>query len=163
MRLFPNEHPRLYAPDCLSCDEIRFYLKQLIENPDFGWSHAYRALEAAFGMEEPAKHRLRQKLRRSWIYPGEQIRFSRVTREILAGTLVPKLLPDGKKGRVVWMPARAARPVPIAAAQRGCWKVDFQSGRLSFSRPPVSFTPEAPAFSTWLRDPKQWIPRRDRK
>lgn len=163
MRLFPNEHPRLYAPDCLSCDEIRFYLKQLIENPDFGWSHAYLALERAFGMPQPLKHRLRTKLKRSWIYPGEQIRFSRAIREILAGELVPKSIVHPGAKRVVWMPARAENPVPIRAAQKGCWKVDVQSGRLSFSRPPVGFTQEAPAFSTWLRDPKEWIPPRDRQ
>jgi hypothetical protein len=163
MRLFKNDHPRLYGPDCLSCDEIRFYLEQLIRNPDFGWSHAYQALEVAFGMSNPGKQWLKTKIKRSWIYPGEQIRFTKVIREILAGELVPKLLPDGRKGRMVWMPARAADPKPIKAAQKGCWKVNLESGRVSFSRPPVTFAPGVPAFSTWLRDPKEWIPPREKK
>ncbi len=163
MRLFKNDHPRLYAPDCLSCDEIRFYLRELIQNPQFGWSHAYHALEVAFGMSNPGKQWLKTKIKRSWIYPGEQIRFSKVIREILAGELVPKRLPDGPKGRMVWMPARADHPIPIKAARGGCWKVDLQHGTLAFSRPPVTFTQGAPDFSSWLRNPKQWIPPRDRK
>lgn len=164
MKLFKNDHPRLNAPPgVLSCEEIRFYLKELIENPAFGWSHAYAALEIAFGMSNPSKQWLKTKIKRAWIYPAEQIRFSSVIKKILAGEWVPKRLPDGPKGRMVWMPVRADPPVPISAARQGCWKVDLESGRLSFSRPPVSFTPETPAFSAWLRNPKEWTPPRERK
>ena len=164
MKLFKNDHPRTKAPPgVLSQEEIRFYLKELIENPAFGWSHAYHALEVAFGMSQPRKHWLRTKLKRAWIYPGEQIRFSRAIQQILAGELVPKRVINPDKRRVVWMPARADVPVPLKVARGGCWKVDLTSGRLGFLRTEVTFTPEVPSFSTWMKTPKGWIPPGDRR
>src|SRR5215472_1503033 len=101
MKRRPHPPPRS-AADVLSADELRYWIDQFRRNPDLGWSHCRLALARFLGIDPPG---LRSKIRhgrtQAWIYPGEQIRFTRQIRRLLAGEVIPRQM-RAPSGQLRW-------------------------------------------------------------
>jgi hypothetical protein len=123
----------------MSCDEIRYWIRELREH--HGWPG--RLLARTLGL--PDKGALMSKLRRSWIYPGEQIRFSRQLDHIISGELVPQRL-RAPSGQMRWEAVVADHPVPLQKAARLAY--DLKTGRLRWVQPRMAPDPVLTSFST---------------
>jgi len=76
--------------EVLSCEQIRWWLRELSDNPHWGWARNRSNLARALGFHgEHAYENMRNKNTGAWIYPSEQIRLSIRIRLILNGHIVP--------------------------------------------------------------------------
>lgn len=143
MKMFTADHPRNRSPPgVMSCDEIRWWVKELRTNPEYGWHHSPAQLAKALGFYDvnPAsslKSKIREK-NRAWIYPGEQIRMSRQLHLIIAGELV--LRPVGRR----WQIARAETPVRLKNPPR--FRYNLATGSLEWARSVPESRPTLPTF-----------------
>ena len=123
----------------MSCDEIRFWIRELLEN--HGWRKI--ALARAVGIWTDGRHaggHLARKLDADeWIYPGEQIRFSRGLKRVLAGEIVQVHLGGRRWGAVV-----ASNPVPLRLPTR--MRYNLSSGRLEYAPTVLDCKPTLPSF-----------------
>jgi hypothetical protein len=82
----PAPKPRLRrartrALDVMSQDELRYWIKAFLYNPNLGWSHSKLAFARYLGIDlSGLRSKLREGATRAWIYPSEQSRFSRKIR-----------------------------------------------------------------------------------
>jgi hypothetical protein len=132
-----HDHPHIRSPKgVMSCDEIRYWLRELTAN--HGWT--FRALARLFGRMrrngQPNDGAVRSKLNHSWIYPGDQVVYSRQIDRILSGELVRR-----RSHAVV-----ADHPVPIHRPARMVY--DFVSDRLRWVNPRLVASPTLPSFAT---------------
>jgi hypothetical protein len=142
VRPFNNDHPHVRSPEgVMSCAEIRYWIAELFKT----WPK--KALARALSIDAPG---LKSKLRRSWIMPGEQIRFSRVIDRILSGELI--CVKIGNRYEAVI----AEKPVPLQGQTR--LKFDLRSGRLQWQRPRIAPDPVLPAFHKGLGQFERWDP-----
>lgn len=74
-------------PGVMSCEEIRWWMDELRRR---GWNRG--VTQRALGMRH---HNWRKATGKSWIYPGEQIRFSRALKRIIRGEVV--MQPTGRR------------------------------------------------------------------
>lgn len=133
---FNRDHPHIRSPEgVMSCDEIRFWIRELMDN--HGWGGRLLARVLAL----PDRGALMSKLRRSWIYPGEQVRLSGQLDRIISGELVPV---NGGQNRAGY--ARVAdHPRPLELPARLAY--DFKAGRLAWVRPRQVTPPTIPSFA----------------
>jgi hypothetical protein len=125
----------------MSCEEIRYYLRLLHRTPDLGWYKRTTALAHAVGLytKDARSHLLRKLCDDCWIYPGEQLRFSKGIRQILSGKLVCVHV----KGNS-WGCAIAAQPVPLQLPKR--MRYNLATGRLEYLATPIETQPTLPSF-----------------
>jgi hypothetical protein len=76
----------------MSAAELRYWFKLLFTDPQYGWAGHGSALARALGFNDSSpcssfKAKFRER-NQAWIYPGEQLRFSRQLRKILDGSIV---------------------------------------------------------------------------
>jgi hypothetical protein len=140
-----KDHPHLRSPKgVMSPDEIRFWIKELLTK--HGWGPC--GLARAVGICDAGG--LKSKLRKSWIFPGEQIRFSRQLDRIISGELIPK--PIGPQGRIEAV--LADNPKPLVSRPRMAY--DLTAGRLGFVNPRITVPPTLPSFFAALSDARRW-------
>jgi hypothetical protein len=146
---FTRDHPHLRSPaGVMSCDEIRHWVHTLLT--EHGWNTL--CLARTVGMQGKwASQSLKSKLRRSWIYPAEQVRMSRALDRIITGELVQEQLRPHKYRAVL-----ADRPAPLEARMRMAF--DLASGRLRYVKPRVGVAPLLPSFQTGFANCKWWEP-----
>lgn len=125
-------------PDCMSCEEIRFWLRELREHHHYGHKTLVRALGAR------NETSLRRKADgRAWIYPTEQTRWSAVLKRIISGEL--KYIPPlQRKGCFVI----ADHPVPLVQPLR--MNFDLRTGKVSQRSRLELPAPTLPSFRTLL-------------
>lgn len=125
-------------------EEIRYWLKELLRR---GWTAI--CLQRTLG----AKRGIKQKMSGdAWIYPTEQVRFSKQLQRIISGELVqqavdpnaPPCSHKSKRNAVL-----AEHPVPLSGPMTMVY--DFRAGRLALR----STEPERklPSFKSLLNDP----------
>ena len=130
-------------PGAMSCQEIQFWMQELRRR---GWNRGCTA--RALGMSH---HNWCKAYGREWIYPREQLRFSRQLRKIISGEVVMKvrLKKDGKphrnggsgRGRgYVQDPVLADTPEPLHMPMKLTF--DMKAGRLRMQ--PLREIPENP-------------------
>jgi hypothetical protein len=128
-----RDHPHIRSPKgVMSCEEIRHWFVAL--RRDHGWAGALLARTVGL----PDKGAMTSKLRRSWIYPGEQLKFSRQLDRILSGELVP--LQIGRR----WEAVLADNPKPLVRQARMAY--DFATGRVRWVTPRIGVDPTLPGF-----------------
>jgi hypothetical protein len=126
--------------DCMSCEEIRFWLGELRYRHGYGWLSLCRVL----GVQLKNDSRLRRKADgRSWIYPTEQTRWSAVLKRIISGELkyVPPVMLPGKF-------VLADHPVPLVQPLR--MNFDFRTGKVTQRSRLELPAPTLPSFRTLL-------------
>lgn len=142
MRSFNRDHPHVRSPaHAMSCDELRFYIRFLLDR----WPPSLVARLLAIDLAG-----LKSKLRRSWIYPGEQLRFTKAIDRILAGELRPV-----KIGRT-WHAELVERPVPIKVPPR--MVLNLETMRLHYVPPRITRNQVLPAFHTGFNKFETWDP-----
>lgn len=85
----PYEQREFRNPEILSCQEIQYWIRELSSNPSWGWAQNKTNLGRALGFAKFSKASMLSKLRKSWIYPTEQVRLSERIRLIVNGYLIP--------------------------------------------------------------------------
>jgi hypothetical protein len=146
---FTKDHPHIRSPQgIMSCEELRYWIRELLE------VHHWRPLPLARACgihtaNDRAGGHIRRKLTGGWIYPGEQIRFTRGIRRILAGELVCMHLGGVKWGCVV-----ASHPVPLKLPSR--LRYNLTSGRLEYVSTSTETRPSLPSFADVLSKPLRW-------
>lgn len=144
---FTRDHPHLRSPaGVMSCDEIRYWVRFLL---DHGWRTL--CLARTLGFRDATPHSsLKSKLRRSWIYPAEQVRMSTALDRIISGELVQ--VQCGNKFEAMI----ADNPRPLELPMRLAY--DFSTGRLRYVRPRTTVEPLLPSFSDVLSTATYWTP-----
>jgi hypothetical protein len=132
-------------PNSLSCEEIRFWLSEL--QYKYGWTS--QALAEALGIR--SRHLCLKRSGSSWIYPGQQARFSRQIRAILEGKIVCRQVgPMTPRAHVIRSrPVPAEHPVPLHQPAR--LRYNLATGRLEWRRPVMSGFPTLPSFKDLLK------------
>jgi hypothetical protein len=123
----------------MSTEELRYYIAFLLER----WPK--NCLARTLGAWNRAS--LKSKLHTSWIYPGEQVRFTRMIDRILSGELVPV---RGKHWRLRADAVVASHPVPLAEPAR--LKYSLEEGRLGWVVPRTRVTPRLLSFQLGVKD-----------
>lgn len=138
---FSKDHPHIRSPKgVMSCDEIRFWIRELHEK------HGWRRIVLARALGAHDAQTLFGKLKGKWIYPGEQLRFSRGLDRIISGELVA----DYPYARV------ADHPVPLKQPARMAY--DFASGRICWVQGRGAPAQALPSFSSVLTNTVTWNP-----
>lgn len=122
MKTFYHDHPlRETPPGALSCDELRFWIRWLLKTPGTPWGPMQ--LGRAFGCagQQPDAAVL-TKLSGGWIYPSQQLRWSKQLPRVLSGELVPVRIGQRREVRV------AEKPQPLRLPAR--WRYDLKRGKL---------------------------------
>ncbi len=126
MKPFYHDHPlRTSPPDwAYSCDELRFWIKHLLKSPGTKWGPQALGLALGCGGPDPRKvvYAKIGERKRGWIYPSEQLRFSRQLPRILSGELEPTKI-NGKIAVRV-----SDNPQPLKLPPR--WRYDLKRGKL---------------------------------
>lgn len=106
----PFEQREFRNPNTLSCAEICHWIEELAHNPHWGWAQNKANLGRALGFTTYPRSSMLSKLRRSWIYPTEQVRLSERIRLIVNGYLVPNY--EGKRATYEYVnpPRPPAKP-----------------------------------------------------
>ena len=109
---YTRDHPHeIISEYVMRFDEIRHWMKEFRDNPDYGWT-SKAALERALTI---TKNGLNRKLTTGWIWPKEQVRLTHRIRDILDGRVVPKMI--GKRLQAVIVdppePPKLSRPTSI--------------------------------------------------
>lgn len=130
-------------------DELRYWIREFLYNPAFGWSRCKLAFARFLGIDlSGLRSKLREGRTRAWIYPGEQIRFSRQVRRLLAGEMVPKQM-RASSGQMRWEAVVADHPRPIHRQGPLRFRVDLARGRWGWEVAP-SYAPPLPSFRALL-------------
>jgi hypothetical protein len=137
----------LRRQDLMSVDEIRWWLKELMERR--GWGT--RVLGRTMGLRNPqcvmAKADGRQ-----WIYPRERIRMSHQLRRIISGELV---CINGKPGRGnAGKAVIADYPQPLRLPIQ--WHINLKRKDPFEWREQTPPLPTLPNFRTLLENPRTW-------
>ena len=85
----PYERQEFRAHGVMSCGEIRWWIRELSQNPTWGWSRNKANLARALGFKGHAAETMMGKLRKAWIYPTEQTRLSERIRLLRDGYVIP--------------------------------------------------------------------------
>lgn len=150
---FRRDHPHIRSPQgVMSCDEIRFWITQLLEQ---GWRPTALAHVVGIHTGNNCASHLRRKLTGSWIYPGEQIRFSNGLKRILAGELVCVHL-GGRNGNS-WGAVVASNPVPLRLPTR--LRYNLGAGRLEYAPTVLECKPTLPSFRDVFTKADVWAGR----
>lgn len=146
-------HPaHLTSPKVLSCAELVYWFRELLENHALGWAGHPAALARALdvmGVKPSAS--LKAKARRvnpAWIYPSEQCRYSRSVKQVLAGEIICR------KVGTYWQAVIAYHPVPLSV--RPLWRYDLARGRLERRAVPLSYANPLPSFAGLFAGAKTW-------
>lgn len=136
----------------MSCDEIRYWIRELVENEALGWKGRKTAIATALGIhtDRACAHLSRKLDPDCWIYPGEQIRFSKGIGRILAGELVCRLRTGVHRGVPSYRPVLADDPKPLALPKR--LRYNLGTGRLEHVSSPLVSRPTMPSFKDVLRN-----------
>lgn len=113
-----------------------------------GWNRG--ELQRALGLPH---HNLRKALGKDWIYPGEQIRFSRQLRKIISGEVVLKEM-RRHTGKPVREPVLAAHPEPLRMPMKITF--DMKAGRCRMQPSIVPPENPLPVFGRLLENPGRW-------
>jgi hypothetical protein len=154
-RLHP---PPRTAPDVMSQDELRHYIREFLYNPAFGWSESKLALARYLGIDLPGlRSKIRQGRTQARFVGGEQIRFTRQIRRLLAGEVVAKQM-RAPSGHMRWDAVIADPPQPIHLPARLRW--DLAKGRIERVPPAAPcYGPTLPSFRDIFERAEPWAPR----
>jgi hypothetical protein len=142
----------------MSQDELRHYIHEFLYNPAFGWSDSKLALARYLGIDLPGlRSKIRQGRTQARFVGGEQFRFTRLTRRLLAGEVVPKQM-RAPSGQMRWETVIADHPQPIRLPAR--LRYNLTTGRIEYV-PPVapSCVPTLPSFRHVSEPAQPWAPR----
>lgn len=135
----------------MSCDQIRFWLRELSSNPIYNWSQHKNNLGRALGFNpKRAGDRLMSKLQGGWIYPTEQVRLSERLKLVITGHLVPVYTGKRPSFEYVNPPRPVAKPpakLTVRTAATGAQLTVEQ-----FKQPPQ----QLPDFRTVFQTARLW-------
>lgn len=132
----------------MSCEEIRWWMRELRRR---GWNRG--VMQRLLGSRH---HNWCKADGKDWIYPTEQIRFSRQLRRVIAGEIVLKVYPRPSAYQRKQDAVLAAHPVPLVAPLKKVYSLKL--GRLVDV--PAYTPPENPLpdFRTALTNLRRWDP-----
>jgi hypothetical protein len=150
--IITRDHPHeIIAPGILRFDEIRWWIRELMTNPDYGWSDkGVSGLGRAMGYAE--KWSLPSKLRGRWIWPREQIRLTARIREIREGYIVPRRF--GQRTEGVW--ADPPQPPVLRAARPLNVRLHATIGGLKMVPTDRKPGPSLPQFGEAFKNVREW-------
>jgi hypothetical protein len=133
----------------MSTGELRWWFRRLSTENAWGWAGHPSALAHAVGLHDKhARSSFNSKFRErnaAWIYPGEQLRFSRGVRKILAGQVVCR------KVGAHWQAVVADHPQPLKLPAR--FRYNLATGGLEWVTVGVSPGSVLPSFKRLLDAP----------
>jgi hypothetical protein len=145
--LFPDYPVFPRAPDVMSVEEIRWWLKLLHEQHGWPWETLARTLGTGEG-----KHVVSKVRGNSRFVGGEQRRCTRQLRRISSGELVPVDRRNSQGGKR-WDAVIADHPQPLRPGLH--WHIDLRRGT-AYLEPTAPPPPMLPNFRTLLKNPRQW-------
>lgn len=123
----------------MSQAEILYWFRELGTNPEHGWAGHWAALGRAVGFDKNPSESIKAKVYYgSWIYPGEQIRFSRRLRTVLSGEVVCRKLGQ------YYQAVLSDNPIPLKGTTR--LRYNLGTERLQWVVPVLSPGPVLPSF-----------------
>ena len=148
---YTRDHPHeIISPHIMRFEEIRWWLKELSTNPEYGWTEkgGVGGLERALGMGVGI---IRHKLRVAWIWPKEQVRLTSRIRDVIEGRVVPRKIGRKWEGVCVDPP----QPPQVSDKPKSV-KIAVQIGSLKMlpqdHRPPMRL----PDFKDACRTAPTW-------
>jgi hypothetical protein len=156
-KFYTRDHPHeIINPKVMTFETIRFWLKELSTNPDYGWTdRGRRGLERALGM---APKTLPDKLVWSWIWPKEQVRLTARINDILQGYIVPKKFGKCTEGVLTDPPVP-----PVTTPKPRVLHMQVSVAGIKFlahdQRPP----PKLPSFKDVFKNVQSWDPDKRRQ
>jgi hypothetical protein len=127
----------------MSFAELRYWLGQLLDNPDYGIANVPGGKAALARAMAIAPQGLRSKLNEGWIYPSEQTRMTRTIMRIRMGEMVLKS--DPLRSRSAYFVAQDPPKPPVPARREARWS--FAPGSRGLSRvPEPTYTPPVPTL-----------------
>jgi len=146
-----NEHPADgKVSRAMRCADLRFWVREFLTDPYYGWSGDRKALGKAFGTKPYNLKTIADGTR--WIYPPQMLAFSRVIERLLAGELVPR---DGKAVLV-------SDPVPVTPKPRTRYQYVLGRGLVMTPIAPPRAPARLPSVKTWAQNPRKWYPDPDK-
>jgi hypothetical protein len=123
-------------------DELRYWIRQFLYDPAFGWSHCKLAFARFLGIDlHGLKSKIRQGCTQGRFCGGEQIRFSQQIHRLLAGETVPRQM-RAPSGQMKWEAVLADHPQPIHRQGPLRLRVDLARGRWGWEvAPSYDFNP----------------------
>ena len=139
-----RDHPvEVIRDDVMSFAELRYWLGQLMDNPDYGIANVpggKAALARAMAIPQSG---LRSKLAEGWIYPSEQTRMTRTIMRVRMGEMVLKR--DPLRPRSAYFVVQNPPKPPISASREARWA--FKPGSKGLTRvPEPTYTPSTPSL-----------------
>jgi hypothetical protein len=143
----PRIHARPRRPaSVMSQDELRYWIREFLYNPIYGWSHCKGAFARCLAIDlHGLKSKIRQGRTQAWFRGGEQFRFSRQIRLLLSGRIVPKQI-RAKSGQLRWEAVVADQPQPLPVHQPPRFRYNLAAGRLELMPPVKPIFPTLPSF-----------------
>ena len=154
-----RDHPHeIISPFVMTFETIRWWLKELSTNKEYGWYPKGRAgLERALGMANGA---IKWKLEDRWIWPKEQVRLTARINDIIDGRIVPKkILIRGKRGAPRIEGVVTDPPQPPKVTRPREIRMNATLKGISFVPPPKRMV--LPAFKEVFKDVRVWNPDDD--
>jgi hypothetical protein len=153
-KMYTRDHPHeIVSPYVMTFETIRFWMRELYTNPEYGWAPGGRAgLERALGMGAAT---MKDKLRWSWIWPKEQVRLTARINDILEGRIVPTKFKGGKTEGVWTDPPT---PPIVKSVPRKPLVLRAVLGQSILSAPPapVYRSQQMPQFSEAFKNVQFW-------
>lgn len=151
-RWYTRDHPHeIISPRVMRFEVIRYWLKELSENPAYGWTDGGRAgLSRALGMQ--ASGTIAYKLAFGWIWPKEQVRLTARINDILQGYIVPKRF--GARVDGVWTDP----PTPVVVPKVREIKFQVHNGAPKFLAQDQAPRMKLPDFKEAFRNVSFWDP-----
>lgn len=124
----------------MSIEELKYWFTELMTNPEHGWTYSKAALARAVGIDAgSATSTIKGKASgRNWIYPGEQIRYSRHLAKVLSGEIVCKKIGP------YYQAVLAEHPQPLRGMTR--MRYNLRAGCLQWTAPVLTRSPALPSF-----------------
>jgi len=156
-KYFTKDHPHeIINPRVMRFEEIRWWIKELSTNPEWGWvPGGFAGLSRALGYSDA--NSVRRKLTTAWIWPKEQYRLTARINDIREGFIVPTRLKGGRVEGVYHDP-----PIPPVVKDKPK-SINFEidvKGRLKVL--PISHVhtppPKMPNFRRAFEEAIYWNP-----
>lgn len=140
----------LRAKGVMSCEEIKWWIREFSTNPAWNWTRNKTNLARALGFNNHPLPTMNGKLKTAWIYPTEQVRLSERIRLIRDGYLVPyyNIFPHSFEY------ANPPRP-PVRPPTKMTVHTVAGGARLTLE-PPETPTPRMPDFKNIFKNALLW-------
>ncbi len=154
-KYFTRDHPHeIINPRVMRFEEIRWWLKELSTNPEWGWyPQGGAALARSLGMSHGLSS-IKRILTTGWIWPKMQVRLTARINDIREGYIVPTRFKGGKVEGVYHEP-----PIPpVVKEPTKTLRLNVGIGGFSFLPTTHAAPPKMPDFKRAFAEAIYWNP-----